>query len=230
MTELIVGVTENLTMTSLEIAELTWKTHSNVLKDIERMFNDLEMPKESQVFYYFAEQSQTGEMRRYKLDYDLTMTLITWYSTKLRISIIKRWKELENVKPQTFEQIMQNALLLADQRVKLLEAKIEEDKPITDFGRAISQSIGTCKIWDWIKAINDSWDIRLWRNKAFKWFRDKWYLTQDNRPMQQYVNQGLFELKEWQVVTDIKTIQTFTTLLTGKGQMYFAKKLKEYYE
>jgi len=35
---------------------------------------------------------------------------------------------------------MKNALLLADERVKLLENKIEEDKQVTDFGRAISQS------------------------------------------------------------------------------------------
>ena len=74
MTDLIVGATENLTMTSLEIAKLTGKEHSNVLKDIKKLFKDLEMATESTVNYYFAEQSETWEMRRYRLDYDLTMT------------------------------------------------------------------------------------------------------------------------------------------------------------
>jgi anti-repressor protein len=124
---------------------------------------------------------------------------------------------------------MKNALLLADNRIHELENKIIEDKPITDFWRAISQSVWTVKIWDWVKAITENWDLKIWRNKAFQWFRKNKYITMDNKPMQQYINQWLFELKEGMVVTDTKTIQTFTTLLTGKWQMYFAKKLKEEY-
>lgn len=108
-----------------------------------------------------------------------------------------------------------------------LELKIQEDKPLVDFGRAIAQSSATVKIGDWIKAINESGDLNMGRNKAFKWMRDNKYLTADNKPMQRYVDSGLFELKEGLIVTDTKQIATFTTLLTGKGQMYFAKKLKE---
>ena len=232
MTDLLVGGTQNLKMTSLEIAKLTWKDHNHVLRDIDVMFEQLEMAKESQAKFVFAEQSHTWEMRRYKLSKKLTLNLVSWYNAKLRESIIDRWLELEGQqnKPQTFEEVMKNALLLADERVKLLENKIEEDKQVTDFGRAISQSAWTVNVWDWVKSINDSWDIKIWRNKAFKWFRDNKYLTQNNRPMQQYINQGLMELKEWMVVTDTRTIPTFTALLTWKWQMYFAKKLKEYYK
>jgi len=130
-------------------------------------------------------------------------------------------------KPLTFEEMAKQTIALADQRIKELEHKIIEDKPLTDFGKAISQSTGTVKVGDWIKAINDSGDIAMGRNKAFKWFRSSKYLQKDNMPYQRYIDNGLFEVKEGLVVTDTKQIPTFTTLLTAKGQMFFAKKLKE---
>lgn len=130
-------------------------------------------------------------------------------------------------KPLSFEEMAKQTILIADKRIKELELKIESDKPLVAFGSAIAQSSATVKIGDWIKAVNDSGDIDMGRNKAFKWLRENKYLTKDNMPMQQYVNNGLFEVKEGLVVTDTRQIATFTTLLTGKGQMYFAKKLKE---
>jgi anti-repressor protein len=129
--------------------------------------------------------------------------------------------------PLSFEELAKQTILLADKRIKELELKIENDKPLVAFGSAIAQSSATVKIGDWIKAINHSGDIKIGRNKAFEWMREHKYLTRDNMPMQQYINNGLFEVKEGLVVTDTKQIATFTTLLTGKGQMYFARKLKE---
>ena len=111
MTDLIVGVTENSTMTSLEIAELTWKRHDHILRDIDKMFIDLEIPLESHPKYGYAEQSETWELRRYRLDYDLTMTLISWYSAKLRNAIVKRWKELENQNKQQLPSNYKEALI-----------------------------------------------------------------------------------------------------------------------
>lgn len=145
---------------------------------------------------------------------------------ELRRYFIEVEKSFKEVRPLTFEEMAKQTIALADKRILALETQIAEDKQATDFGKAISQSAGTVNISDWIKSINDSWDIHIWRNKAFKWFRDNKYITQNNRPMQQYVNQWLMELKEWMIVTDTRTIPTFTTLLTWKWQMYFAKKLK----
>jgi anti-repressor protein len=56
-------------------------------------------------------------------------------------------------KPLTYEQIMQNALLLADERVKALEHKIEVDKPKIIFADAISSTNTDLLIRDWAKTI-----------------------------------------------------------------------------
>ena len=87
---------QDYVMDSLEIAKQTWKRHNNVLRDIRKMFKDLEIAKESQLKYEFAEQSQTWDMIRYKLPRDLLITLISGYSTKLRKAIVDRWLQLED--------------------------------------------------------------------------------------------------------------------------------------
>ena len=140
------------------------------------------------------------------------------------IVLVNRLEELS--KPKTFEEMAKQTILLADKRIKELEHKIQEDKPLTDFGRAISQSSTAVKIGDWVKAVNENGDIQMGRNKAFKWMRDNKYLQKDNIPYQRYIDSGLFEVKEGLVVTDKRQLPTFTTLLTPKGQMYFAARLK----
>jgi possible bacteriophage antirepressor len=129
--------TENLTMDSLEIARLTNKEHRNVTRDIEKMFEELEI--DVLKFEHIYLDSQNRKQKKYSLTKDLTLTLISGYSIKLRKAIIDRWQELENQnnKPKTFEEIMKDALLLADQRVKQLEAQIEEDKPKVNFADAV---------------------------------------------------------------------------------------------
>lgn len=129
--------TENLTMDSLEIARLTNKEHRNVTRDIEKMFEELEI--DVLKFEHIYLDSQNRKQKKYNLTKDLTLTLISGYSIKLRKTIIDRWQELENQnnKPKTFEEIMKDALLLADQRVKQLEAQIEEDKPKVNFADAV---------------------------------------------------------------------------------------------
>jgi len=105
--------TENLTMDSLEIARLTNKEHRNVTRDIEKMFEELEI--DVLKFEHIYLDSQNRKQKKYSLTKDLTLTLISGYSIKLRKAIIDRWQELENqnIKPKTFAEVMQNALLLA---------------------------------------------------------------------------------------------------------------------
>lgn len=216
----------NRSMSSVEISELTGKRHDNVVVDVEKMLEELDIyaPDFSGTQTYGNNNTRTV----YNLSEELTLTLVAGYSIKMRRAIIKRWKELEENLPLSLEDM--TVLVLEGQKKKIveLEQKIEEDKPVTDFGRAISQGAGTCKIGDWVKAINDSGDISIGRNKAFDLLRRKGYLGRDNMPYQSKIDQGLFKVRESMVVSDIRTIQIFTPLLTGKGQLIFAGKFKEW--
>jgi len=231
MTDLLVGATENLTMTSLEISILTWKEHSNVLKDIEKMFNDLEMGAESQVKYYFAEQSQTGEMKRYKLPKKLTLTLVSWYNAKLRESIIDRWLELE--KPKTWMSLvlesikfLETEIIKEKEKNLILEEKIEEDRPLVSFANTIAQTSESILVREFCKLLWDEW-INIWQNKLYKWFRKNGYLMKNNEPFQHSLK--YFSVSE-RVVKSVKwDILTNTTYINWSGQIFFLKKLREEY-
>ena len=123
---------ENL-MSSREIAELTEKRHDNVIRDIRRMFKDLELeiPKKedssnlgndhhSDFRAIFDYRNFVSEIL---LNFELTMTLISGYNVVLRNRIIKRWQELE-LQQQQIQLAKQNKQLLVLEN-KLQEAQIK---------------------------------------------------------------------------------------------------------
>ena len=140
---------DKLKMDSLEISELTGKLHKNVTRDIEKMFKELEIDKLKFELNY--KDSMNRERNKYNLTKDLVLTLISGYSIKLRKKIIDRWQELET--PKTFEEIMQNALFLADKKVKELETKIKKDKPLVTFAKTVSASNSSLLIREYSKLI-----------------------------------------------------------------------------
>ncbi len=81
------------TMSSREIAELTGKAHKNVLADIRAMLDELEL---SWADFSAQYKDSTGRsLPCFNLDREMTETLLTGYSAKMRLAVIKRWRELE---------------------------------------------------------------------------------------------------------------------------------------
>ncbi|UDU18842.1 Rha family transcriptional regulator [Sinorhizobium meliloti] len=82
-----------VTMSSREIAELTGKRHPDVKRDIERMLIDL--GEDVSRFAHIYIDSMNREQTEYRLDRELTETLLLGYSAPLRRKVIKRLRELE---------------------------------------------------------------------------------------------------------------------------------------
>lgn len=89
----ILSNTENLTMSTLEIAELTGKRHADVMRDLRKILSELDLAERKFASSYFDVNNK--EQKLYNLDKDLTLTLVSGYNVKLRHAIVKRWSELE---------------------------------------------------------------------------------------------------------------------------------------
>ena len=135
----------------------------------------------------------------------------------------------------TPEQIMARALKMADKTIeqlktdnKALEQKIEQDKPKTIFADAVSTSHTSILIGDLAKLICQN-GVQIGQKRLFEWMRQNNFLIRSgsskNMPMQRYVEQGLFEIKESNVQNPDGSVRiTKTTKVTGKGQIYFVNQ------
>ena len=125
----------NITMSSLEISELTEKEHKNVLRDIDNTIKTLSSEL-SLGFKSSTYKDSTGKTNRmYELDYDSTMCLVSGYNPELRMKIIKRLKELEQEKalgnfkvPTTYLEAIEVIVTKEKERL-ILEHQIEINKP-----------------------------------------------------------------------------------------------------
>lgn len=127
------------------------------------------------------------------------------------------------------EMIIKRAMDFQNQKISLLETQIQEDKRYTDFGKVVEMSEASVNIGAFVKIIFDKHGINIGRNKLFDWLRDKGYLIKSgrekNNPKQQYIEQGLFELRPTIVKRSEGDVQSHTTLITGKGQIKLAEIL-----
>ncbi|WP_180052029.1 Rha family transcriptional regulator [Acinetobacter sp. YH12099] len=126
------------TMSSREIAELCEKQHKHVCRDIEVMFDALNLNSEGYAQNWT--HPQNGQTyTEYLLDENLTMTLVTGYSVVLRHRVVSRWKQLElstqqntiAISSQEFNQL-KNQVEQMQYQVALLTRKGKQKVQITD--------------------------------------------------------------------------------------------------
>jgi len=235
MANLVQKVNGNeLVVSTFDIAEQTNNDHASVVKLVRNYQADFE--SFGRVGFEIAPFETAGGTQKREvalLNENQSALLLTYMRNSdivrsFKVRLIKEFSELKAPSPMTLEQLLQqNVMMIQDlsQKVLTLETTIQQDKPMTDFGKAVSASDTAVLIGDWIKVLAEQ-GMKVGRNKAFDWLREKGYLMRSNMPYQQYVNQGLFEVKESLVSTPKGQKVNFTTLLTGKGQVYFASKLK----
>jgi anti-repressor protein len=113
--------------------------------------------------------------------------------------------------------------------------KIEQDAPKVLMADTLIGSEETILIGTLAKLLNNK-GVKIGRNRLFEQLRADGFLSKQrgeswNIPTQKALNMGLFEVKENVIDNKGGITITFTTKVTGKGQLffinYFAKKVKE---
>ena len=174
------------------------------------------------------------ELQDYELSVDMAKEICMVQKNENARKVRQYLIELEKAW-NTPEQIMARALKMADKTIeqlktdnKALEQKIEQDKPKTIFADAVSTSHTSILIGDLAKLICQN-GVQIGQKRLFEWMRQNNFLIKSgssrNMPMQRYVEQGLFEIKESNVQNLDGSVRiTKTTKVTGKGQIYFVNQ------
>lgn len=135
------------------------------------------------------------------------------------------------------DYLIRLATNLKEERAKrmLAEAEVTRNKPKVLFADTVAASQNSCLVGELAKLISQEairsgrTDIKIGQNKLFAWLRNEGYLCKSgerkNQPRQQYIDQGLFEIKKGSYVdSNGALINTSTPKVTGKGQIYFVNK------
>ena len=127
---------------------------------------------------------------------------------------------LSNVEEPVKQLFRVTLKVLRNQNQQLIE-----QKPKVEFANHVGSSKDLLTIGQFSKLVHDE-NIPVGRNRLFKWMRDKGYLRQNNEPYQQYIDSGYFKVKEGAKQNQYGSKLFTVTLITGKGQIYFAEKLR----
>lgn len=220
------------TMNSLQIAELTGKQHSNVMRDIRNILEQLEDRRQ----FNFELSSRTQHMPNggskevscYILTKKDCLLLASGYDANLRAKIINRWEELEIEKrfgnfviPATFSE----ALMLAAKQAEEIEEKnklLLEQTPKVEFYNAVTGSEDTIDMRTVATVLN----MGIGRNKIFEVLRDKRVLDRKNMPYQKYIDLGYFRTVETQYTkSDGTNCINIKTVVFQKGLDFIRKTL-----
>ena len=207
-----------LSMTSREIADLTNKEHRNVKRDIETMLNQLELDALNYEQTYL--DSLNRQQTEYALDRELTEVLVTGYSPKLRLAVIRRLKELEQqvakpILPTTYLEALK-ALLSSEEQKQVIQHQLEAAAPKINHydtvvertnlmtATQVGQKLGMTanKLNKHLEALG-AYNKSVKRGRAFK----QWFIDNDYGVMKE-ANKGYSQ-----------------ALFTSKGQAYIVEQL-----
>lgn len=159
----------------------------------------------------------------------------TWVFDEVIPSIRKNGGYIAGQETLSDEELLSKALMVAqnkiaerDRIISEKQERIEQMRPKEIFADAVSASHTSILIGDLAKLICQN-GYQIGQKRLFEWMRENGYLIKSgsskNMPMQRYIEQGLFEIKESNVQNPDGSIRTTrTTKVTGKGQVYFTNK------
>jgi anti-repressor protein len=158
-----------------------------------------------------------------------------WVTHEVLPSIRKHGGYMAGQEQMTPEQMLAASMRWLESRIREQEetisrqaGQLEEQRPKVLFADAVSASDGTCLIGELAKMLTQAGYV-IGQNRLFVRLREDGYLgkTGQNRnvPLQRWVEQGLFRIKETAVThADGHVTINRTTKVTGRGQTYFLRK------
>lgn len=218
-----------ITMSSREIAELTGKRHPDVKRDIEKLMLDL--GEDVSRFAHIYLDTMNREQTEFRLDRELTETLLLGYSAPLRRKVLARLRELEGIlanpavalnNPATLRSI----LLQNVEKVIALEAQVSELRPAQEALMRISTADGSLCVTEAAKA------LQMRPKDLFQWLRQNGWIYR--RPGAAYdlgyqskTTAGLLEHKVTTVLrADGSEKVTEQVRITAKGLTKLASLIK----
>ena len=173
-------------------------------------------------------RKSTDHLMTLNMAKEIAMVSNTEKGKEARIYFIKceeAWNSPEMILARA-NQIQSRMIEDYADKIKILENKIEEDKPKVEFYNDVTDSKNTCDMQTVAKTLNFK---GVGRNNLFEILRKENILQADNKPYQRYVDSGWFRLIETKY-NDYKTSEikiSYKTVVFQKGIEKISALLKD---
>ena len=137
-----------------------------------------------------------------------------WVTDEVIPSIRKNGGYIANQEQMTPEQIVANALIVAQNIITQKDKQIEEMKPKAEFFDAVADSKTAVPMNEVAKTLNIP---GYGRNRLFEFLRDEAILDRNNIPYQRYVDNGWFRVVEQSYMKNGERCINFKTLVYQRG-------------
>ena len=123
--------------------------------------------------------------------------------------------------------ILSKALLIMKRTVEEKTALLKEQAPLVHFAKAVDASDDSITISEMAKLLTQN-GYEIGRTRFFDYLREHEYIFKKSRePRQEWVERGIFEVKETIIHTHHGDEISITPKVTGKGQRYFISLFTE---
>jgi anti-repressor protein len=143
-----------------------------------------------------------------------------WVTSEVLPSIRQNGGYISNQENLTPEQIVAQALIVANNIIQEKDRLLAEQKPKVEFFDTVANSKTALPMDRVAKVL----DMGIGRNKLFELLRDKKILDRNNIPYQTYVDRGYFRVIEQKYTKPTgETVVTTKTLVYQRGVDYIRK-------
>ena len=170
-------------------------------------------------FYKLVMRSRKAEAKEFQ----------RWVTHEVLPSIRKHGGYMAGQESMTPEQMALASMQWLHSKVEEQARQLEAQAPKVLFADAVNASQTSILVGQLAKIIQQN-GVPMGQRRLFAWLREHHYLSSRkgedyNMPLQKYIEQGLFEIKEsTHTNPDGVTFTTRTVKVTGKGQQYFVNK------
>lgn len=240
--------TEQQTMGSREIAELTSKRHDHVLRDCDMMnenYVKMGLPKIGEGFYTHPINKQ--EYREFRLSKIQTLDLMTGYNLELRIKVNRRWEELENnvnIIQNPIAQISRKEIALMLVQAEEEKEKLEQQNQILsgENNQLINQAKSLAPMASYANEVLQSTSTYTFTQVSFdlgmrsvhvltKFLKQKDIIYRKSGqwlPKANYAGKGYFSTRTAKYVKHDDTVgSSITTVITEKGRQWLHSLINE---
>ena len=152
-----------------------------------------------------------------------------WVTHEVLPSIRRHGGYMLGQESMTPEQMALASMRWLHSKVEEQAKQLEAQAPKVLFADCVAASQSSILVGEMAKILQQN-HVDIGQKRLFAWLRDHHYLSSRkgegyNMPLQRYVEQGLFQIKEsTHTNPDGVTFTTRTTKITGKGQQYLINK------